>query len=193
MTLLRRLAPIFGPVFSKSRRAADRADRRAAGDLYDAIVAAARREGFYRDLSVPDTLDGRFELVALHTVLTCRRLAADGEEGAEIGQRVFDRMISDLDLNLRELGVNDPSLGKRVKEMARAFFGRRDAYAAALDSADPENLKEALGRNLYGTADAPGTALDRMTGYVTATAEALREQPLSNLRQGDIAFPDVPA
>ncbi|MYA42538.1 MAG: ubiquinol-cytochrome C chaperone, partial [Gemmatimonadetes bacterium] len=109
MTLLDRLETIFG----RERRRG----RAAARTLYARIVEAARHHHFYRVRGVPDTLDGRFELVALHTVLVCRRLAAEGADGAGPGQYLFDIMIEDLDVNLRELGVNDPSLGRRVKEM----------------------------------------------------------------------------
>ena len=160
MTLLARLDTIFG----KERRH----DRAAARALYARIVEAARREHFYRARGVPDTLDGRFELLALHTVLVCRRFAAEGAAGAGPGQRLFDAMIEDLDVNLRELGVNDPSLGRRVKEMARAFYGRRDDYAAALDGGDRDALERA----------------------VETAAQMLDSQPLDAIAAATVRFPD---
>jgi len=169
-----------------------RLKRRTAQSLYAQIIQFARRPAFYRDHGVPDTLDGRFELLALHTVLVCRRLAAEGEGGAELGQFVFDAMIEDLDVNLRELGVNDPSLGRRVKEMARAFFGRRDVYAAALDSGDRQALEEAVLRNLYGTVDEAGDAVPRLSDYVEQAATMLAGLPMARLQEPRLDFPDVP-
>lgn len=169
-----------------------RAKRQTAQSLYAQIVQFARRPAFYRDHHVPDTLDGRFELLALHTVLVCRRLAAEGEGGAELGQFVFDTMIEDLDVNLRELGVNDPGLGKRVKEMARAFFGRRDAYAAALDGGDRAALEDAVLRNLYGTVDEPGDAVPQLSDYIEQAAAGLATLPMARLEEPRLDFPDVP-
>jgi len=182
MTLLDRLETIFG---GERRRG-----RAAARTLYARIVEAARHDHFYRARGVPDTLDGRFELVALHTVLVCRRLAAEGADGAESGQYLFDVMIEDLDVNLRELGVNDPSLGRRVKEMARAFYGRRDAYAAALDSADRAALERAVARNLYGTLEPKPGNVAWAADYIEAAAQGLDRLPLSAIAGADIRFPE---
>ena len=182
MTLLDRFATIFG---QERRRG-----RAAARALYARIVEAARHDRFYRARGVPDTLDGRFELVALHTVLVCRRLAADGAAGAEAGQHLFDTMIEDLDVNLRELGVNDPSLGRRVKEMARAFYGRRDAYAAALDGGDRGALERAVARNLYGTLEPAPDDVAWAADYIEAAARALDGLPLSAIAGADVRFPE---
>ena len=185
MTLLNRLGTGFG---RESRR-----DRAQARQLYARIVGAARREHFYRARGVPDTLDGRFELVALHTVLVCRRLAAEGEAGAAPGQHLFDAMIEDFEVNLRELGVNDPSLGRRIKEMARAFYGRRDAYAAALDGGRRAALEEAVARNLYGTVAPTPEHVAGMADYIEAAARALDGLPLSAFAAASVSFPDPDA
>ena len=182
MTLFDRLATIF----DKERQRG----RAAARTLYARIVEAARHEHFYRVRGVPDTLDGRFELLALHTVLVCRRLAAEGEAGAVPGQHLFDVMIEDLEVNLRELGVNDPSLGRRVKEMARAFYGRRDAYAAALDGGDRAALERAVARNLYGTLDPAPENIVWASAYIEAAARMLDRLSLSAIAAADIRFPE---
>ena len=185
MSLIHRLETIFG----KERRR----DRAAAGALYALIVRAARRQHFYRMRGVPDTLDGRFELLALHTILVCRRLAAEAEAGARLGQHVFDLMIEDLEVNLRELSVNDPSLGRRIKEMARAFYGRRDAYAAALDGGDRSALERAVARNLYGTVAPAQDDVAWAADYVEAAAQMLDRQPLSALAAAAVEFPEPAA
>ncbi|MXW93461.1 MAG: ubiquinol-cytochrome C chaperone [Rhodospirillaceae bacterium] len=182
MTLLDR----FSTIFDKDRRR----NRASAGALYACIVAAARHEHFYRVRGVPDTLDGRFELLALHVVLVCRRLAAEGPAGAAAGQHLFDVMIEDLDMNLRELGVNDPSLGRRVKEMARAFYGRCGAYAAALDGGDRPALEGAVARNLYGTLDPAPANVTWAADYIEAVAGALDRLSLPAVAAADIRFPE---
>ena len=176
----------FATIFDKERRRG----RAAARTLYARIVEAARHEHFYRVRGVPDTLDGRFELLALHTVLVCRRLAAEGAAGAGPGQHLFDIMIEDLEVNLRELGVNDPSLGRRVKEMARAFYGRRDAYAAALDSGDRAALERAVARNLYGTLGPAPENVVWASAYIEAAARILDRLSLPAIAAADIRFPE---
>jgi cytochrome b pre-mRNA-processing protein 3 len=145
------------------------AARKEAEAMYAAIVSQARRPQFYAELGVPDTLDGRFELVALHTFLVLRRLKARGEAGNS-GQSLVDLFVEDMDASLRELGASDLGVGRRVKAMAQALYGRISAYEAGLDgSADA--LEAALRRNLFGTAPEPGPrpgSLAALAGYVRA-------------------------
>src|SRR5687767_10591046 len=109
----------------------DRGGRaQTAAALYAAAVAQARQPAFYVALGVPDTLEGRFELIVLHVHLLCRRLGALGESGAALAQALFDCMFRDMDRNLRELGVGDPSLPRRIKAMLEAYYGRIKAYDA---------------------------------------------------------------
>lgn len=109
-----------------------RAARRERGDkLYAAIVAQARSESFYRDCGVPDTVDGRFDLIVLHTYIVLDRLRAEGEAGRKLSQQLFDTLFDDMDRSLREMGVGDLSVGKHVKRMASGFYGRMKAYDEA--------------------------------------------------------------
>ena len=87
---------------------------------------------FYRALGVPDTLDGRFDLVALHAFLLIHRLQDAPDPGPALAQAVFDAMFSDMDNNLREIGVSDLSVGKRMRAMWEAFHGRAKVYATAI-------------------------------------------------------------
>jgi cytochrome b pre-mRNA-processing protein 3 len=132
--------------------------RRRGFELYTATVGAARDPVYFTDLAVPDTLDGRFDLVGLFVALLIRRLRAleasareDGPEKRETGlaQAVFDAMFADMDFNLRELGVSDMSIGRRVRAMWEAFHGRALAYEAPLAAADPSALAVALQRNVW--------------------------------------------
>jgi cytochrome b pre-mRNA-processing protein 3 len=165
----------------------------AAERLYAALVAQARMEAFYRAGRVPDTLDGRFELVVLHAFLVLRRLKAAGPEGAGLAQALFDRMFVDMDESLREIGVGDLGVGRRVKQMAQAFYGRAGAYEAALEAGVARTLEGALRRNLYGTVpEEEGLPLAAMAGYLRQAAAALAAQPASALLAGTVNFPAPP-
>jgi cytochrome b pre-mRNA-processing protein 3 len=140
--------------------------QKRAEELYAAVVAQARRPEFYARLGVPDSLDGRFELIALHLFLALRRLKAAGE--GEAGQALVDRFVADMDASLREMGAGDLGVGRRVKAMAQGLYGRIAAYEDGL--AQPGGrLEEALRRNLYGTAPEPDAAvLGLVADYVRA-------------------------
>ena len=125
--------------------------------LYGAAVRAARDPWLYHSLGIPDTLDGRFDLICLHAYLLIRLLMAQPSPGPELAQAVFDAMISDMDVNLREMGVGDLSVGKGVRRMWEAFHGRAAAYGAAMS--EPAALTAAIARNVWrGTAPPPGAA-----------------------------------
>jgi cytochrome b pre-mRNA-processing protein 3 len=164
----------------------------AAVNLYEAIVQQAREPLFYAVLGVPDTVNGRFEMVALHAFLVLRRLKAAAEPAAALGQALFDTMFADMDLSLREMGAGDLGVGKRVKAMAEGFYGRIAAYDAALTSAAPDDLAEALRRNVYGTvkppAAIPAEAIRMLAIYVRASAESLASQPDAELAAGTPRF-----
>ena len=165
-----------------------RPEAKPAADLYAQAVAQARQPGFYTDLEVPDTLDGRFELVSLHVYLLLRRLRADHRRTARLAQALFDEMFDDMDGSVRELGAGDLGVGPRVKKMARNFYGRIKAYDAGLDGSRAD-LREALRRNLYGNLEAvSGSALDAVAGYMAQTDAALAGRSLDQLLQGRIDF-----
>jgi cytochrome b pre-mRNA-processing protein 3 len=164
--------------------------------LYGAIVAQARSPVFYMHYGVPDSVEGRFELIVLHLVLILRRLGADQAAasprrlplgpGSSVGQRLFDVFCRDLDDNLREMGVGDLAVPRKMRQFGEAFYGRQAAYGAALDSADPQELEKALARNILGEADAAAAPLAR---YVRAAAVQLDAQGEDALIAGKAAFP----
>lgn len=169
--------------------------RRSAGAparlLYDRVVAQARLPVFYAEAGVPDSVDGRFELVALHCFLLLRRLRADGAATAALRQKLFDWMFADMDASLRELGAGDLGVARRVKHMAKGFYGRIAAYDRGLD--DPGTvLAAALRRNLYGTVEVLPEQVAAMADYVRASAAGLARQPATALLQGTVEF-GVPA
>ncbi len=136
-----------------------------ASTLYGAIVAQARNPIFYEELGVPDTVSGRFEMVVLHVVLVLERL-----EDKAMGQRIFDLYCKDMDQSLREMGVGDLGVPKRMKKMAEAFYGRSAAYRSALSARDSHGLATAIARNVFDHADAPARLL---SAYAIASADVL--------------------
>ncbi|RAU22718.1 hypothetical protein CU669_07445 [Paramagnetospirillum kuznetsovii] len=166
---------------------------RIAHALYVTIIEQSRRPEFYVRHGVPDTLDGRFDLIVLHAFLVMRRLkgiTSAGEEARAISQALFDLMFDDMDQNLREMGVGDMSVGKRVKQMARAFYGRVAAYEAALGG---DGMAGALIRNLYGTVEAPPPPESpvAMAAYALQCAESLDGQDDSAILSGRVTFAEV--
>ena len=105
---------------------------------------------FYLALGVPDTAEGRFDLIVLHVHLLFRRLSGQGAEMQAIGQGVFDRFVTDMDDSLREMGTGDLAVPKRMRVMGEAFYGRAEAYDAALSAQGDDALTAALARNVYG-------------------------------------------
>jgi cytochrome b pre-mRNA-processing protein 3 len=156
--------------------------------LYGAAVAAARAPALYAVLGVPDTLDGRFEMVGLHAFLLIDRLRREASPGPDLAQAVFDAMFSDMDVTLREMGVGDLSVGKRVREMWEAFHGRAAAYEAALADSDDGALSAALGRNVWRGVTPPQGAPEALARMARAQQAGLAEQNLAALATGDARF-----
>jgi cytochrome b pre-mRNA-processing protein 3 len=161
--------------------------RNQAHAAYALIVARARAPVFFIEWGVPDTLDGRFELIALHTFLVLNRLKSDRPATAEFAQQLFDTMFADLDRGLREMGASDIGVGRRVKDMAKGFYGRIVAYERGLATGG-ESLDEALRRNLYGTVTPSPDAVAAMAHYVQRQVAALAELPTALFLDGDIRF-----
>lgn len=173
---------------------AKRANRNLIEQLHGEIVAAARRPALYVDFRAPDTLDGRFEMIALHAGLVLRRLSAISGLGADIAQDLADCVFTHFDDALREMGVSDTSVPKRMKKMAEAFYGRNKAYAEGLADAADDRLEQALARNVYGVetvAEAP--AAPGLARYMRACVAALDAQGVDDFAAGRILFPDPTA
>lgn len=159
----------------------------AANAIYGSIVRQSRRTEFYTDLGVADTVDGRFDMIVLHAALVIRRLTAAGGAGPRVAQKVFDVMFLDMDHSLREMGVGDLSVGKHVKGMAKAFYGRAAAYEQGL-AEDPALLKQALRRNLYRKTEPTDAQVEVMCAYVSRQAAALDGQSLESLLGGALGW-----
>jgi cytochrome b pre-mRNA-processing protein 3 len=171
----------------KGLRRANRHER-AGFALYGAAVAAARERYLYESLGVPDTLDGRFDLISLYAFLLIHRLRGLSESGAALAQAVFDAMFADMDMNLRELGVGDLSVGKRVRGMWEAFHGRANVYSAALQAGDRLALEAALARNVWRGGPPPVGSPAALARLVLAQAACLMTQAPAALASGEARF-----
>jgi cytochrome b pre-mRNA-processing protein 3 len=164
--------------------------------LYGVIVAQARSVAFYADYRVPDTVEGRFDLVVLHLVLLLNRLGRRAETarglGQELlGQELFDAFCRDLDANLREMGVGDLAVPKRMRAFAEAFYGRQAAYLAALDAADERVFEKALARNIFAAGNDAGA--DKLARFARAAVTSLDAQDDGALMRGEVVFPSPEA
>jgi cytochrome b pre-mRNA-processing protein 3 len=152
--------------------------------IYGAIVAQARLPYFYDQLGVPDTVEGRFEMILLHLVLVLRRVGAHGA----VAQALFDRFCLDMDHNLRELGVSDLGVPRKMRAFAEAFYGRAAAYDHALASEAKDDLATALARNVWGF-EAVGLAAHGLAAYVRRSVAALERAETEELSR--FAWPHV--
>jgi len=172
------------PLFRRNRR-----DDSIDG-LYGAIVAQARLPIFYAAHGVPDSVEGRLEMIMLHTVLLLNRVKGEGEALSALGQAVFDRFCQDMDDNLREMGVGDLAVPKQMRRIGAAFFGRARVYQAALAAAELEPLVDALRRNIYRDKPAAESSALRLASYVRNAAEHLRGIDNAALVEGRLSYPE---
>jgi len=170
---------MFGRLFTKDPLKA------RARVLYDAVLDAARKPALYGPDGAPDTVDGRFDMIVLHAILLLRRLRDGGEPGKRLAQLVFDIMFDDMDAALREMGTGDLSVGKRIKAMGEAFYGRAKAYEAALAAGDEAALAEAIARNMFDADPEAGSRSAAFAGYAMRSATQLAGQSPESLIEGD--------
>ncbi len=166
-----------------------RRPERAGYLVYGSAVAAARTPIFYERWGVPDTLDGRFDMVGLHVYLLIERINTPPTKvNAALAQAVFDAMFNDMDINLREMGVGDLSVGAKMRQMWEAFHGRAKAYGAALQAPVPlDALANALARNVW-RGDATAAAPDRLADYVLTQINGLASQDAAEIAAGRVFF-----
>jgi cytochrome b pre-mRNA-processing protein 3 len=168
-------------------------DRDPARRLYAEIVAQARQPRFYAEWGVPDTVEGRFDMISLHAALLFRRLRT-GDAEKLLAQDIFDVFFEDMDGSLREMGVGDIVVPKRIAAMGEAFYGRAQSYSEGLDSDDPLVLADAVARNLIGAEEGASAVPDQaraLADYSRAVAKALEAQSDEALRNGQISWPSA--
>ena len=167
-------------------------EKETAHKLYRVIVEQAREVAFYRDLGVADTFDGRFDMITLHMVLVMRRMKNDVDQTRELSQALFDFMFDDFDMNLREQGIGDMGVLARIKNLAKAFYGRLEAYDAGLSQQDDAVLSAALERNLYMENEATEANLATIVSYMKRESDRLEKMDISQIMEGVLSFGPAP-
>jgi cytochrome b pre-mRNA-processing protein 3 len=192
-------ATIFSPGMTTFRRTPSGMFKRIFGSgaaanwkitdaLYEQIVAAARQPLLYAEWNVPDTPLGRFEMIALHVFLVLHRLRGEAGDARDVAQNLTDTFFADVEHSIRELGIGDLGVPKRMKKLARMFYGRAVAYGEAIDRDDRASLAAALARNVRPD-EASWAQAAELAGYALAVHRGLASQPLSGLTSGRIEFP----
>jgi cytochrome b pre-mRNA-processing protein 3 len=166
-------------------------DRVAGQALYEAAIAQARQPALYTDLRAPDTVEGRFELYTLHVVLLLHRLKGQGGEATRISQALFDAYLLALDETLREMGVGDLSVGKKMRKLGEAFYGRAKAYQAALAAEDVAELQALVSRTVYAGVEAP--PCEALTAYIQRCVAGLAATPTGETLAARVTWPEIAA
>ncbi len=174
-------------IFARWR--ARRASRAVIEQILGEIVAAARRPALYQALEAPDRIDGRFELLTLHAGLVLRRLKTLGGLADAMAQELVNSVFLHFDDTLREMGLSDIAVSKRLKAMGRAFYGRNAAYAAALEEGSAARLAAGARAQRLWRADATAPRAGALASYVASLDAALAAIPLDTFATGDFRFP----
>ena len=168
-----------------------KANQVLVGQQYERITAAARSPVFYETMDVPDTVMGRFEMITVHLLLYLRRTGTAGHASAGIAQEVVDAFFEDVDHSIRELGIGDMGVPKRMKKLARMFYGRVKSYGEALNEGDRTVLAEALRRNIHPDRLDSAPSMQALADWMLQTSQALKDTPEDVLAAGRLSFPAV--
>jgi len=158
--------------------------------VYEAIVAQARQTELYSDLGVSDTIDGRFDMIVLHNDAVMCHMQAGEEPDRAFAQALIDELFRDMDRSLREMGVGDMGVGKRVKKMASVYYGRASAYARARTAGD-KSLATALMRNVFEGDELHAASAERLARYAGRLHDAVVSMDRGQIRDGKLDFPDL--
>ncbi len=154
-------------------------------------MAQSRMPFLYADFGVPDTVMGRFDMLALHTYLMARRLKADDSEIANsLSQDIFDLFVADIERALRELGIGDTTVPKRKKKMVRSFYGQIDDFDDAMNNGDKTNLAEAAAKRYLTEGDGDSLSLAQ---YMFDQESNLMEQPMKGILRGQLMWQASPS
>lgn len=161
--------------------------------VYAQIVAKARQPWLYLNAGVPDTVTGRFDMITLHSFFVMEHLSAKGDKERVFSQALFDEVFLDMDHSLREMGVGDLSVGKKVRKMSEMFYGACNGYRTALENPEParkQALSDALKRNITGNDDRP-EQLTSLVGYAMQAKAQIEAIPVKSFITGKLDWPDL--
>lgn len=164
--------------------------------LYHTAMQQARNPIFFEDMSVPDTVEGRFEMVCAHVALIIARISIEIEENTNdpdlmaLSQALFDAMFTDMEESLRQIGIGDMGIPRRMKYMMQSLNGRIHLIGAAAYENDEQQLNKAIKKNIYGTVEkaVPKKIIDLMRVYLIETAQILKDQSIQDFLNGNVRF-----
>ena len=178
------------PLNPLSRLMQWRSGRSSSDKLYGAIVAQARLPVFYQSLSIPDSLQGRFALLSLHLFAVLHRLKGDGAEALALAQKLMDRFSKDMEAVLREIGVSDLRIPKRMRGLAASSHAMLGSYETSY-AGDDAAFAAAIAGSLPLDPESAGLSSELLASYLRASIERLERQPLASLQAGTLDFPEV--
>jgi len=177
--------PFFNSYTSSNYKKRDLID-----GYYDKIIKVSRSKVFYTKLMVPDTIDGRFDLLILFSIILTFFLSKTGVKGKEISQVLFDKMFLDLDLTLREMGAGDTGVHIKIKKMIDSYMGRQKVYCQCFEKNDFETLKIHLIKNVYRNISDFGSSTKLLTDYCESCFSLLKKTTNDSLLSNQFCFPE---
>ena len=159
--------------------------------FYQKIIDVSRNKVFYSKFNVPDTLDGRYDLLALFSIILTFSLSRTGEKGIELSQILFDRIFLDLDLSLREMGAGDAGVHIKIKDMIKSYMGRQKSYCNCFETNDFFKLKKSLINNVYRNVDQLSDEPEKLTKYCKICVYEFRNKNVDYFLSKKFCFPKV--
>ena len=160
--------------------------------FYNKLVEQARQPYFYKELNIPDTVEGRFEMILLHVFVPIHLFKGKSETDDQFCQDLFDAFFADMDRNLREMGVGDLSVGKKVKKLAESFYGRAFAYEEALSLPEPnltKTLTKTILKNIYDSNESVLREAKSLAVYTKSQVELFKSETFSSLMDINPLYP----
>ncbi len=160
--------------------------------IYPKIVEKARQPGFYLDCAVPDTVEGRFEMILLHLAIVFHRFRDGTDADRSVAQRVVEAFFTDMDRSLREMGIGDTSVPKKMKKLGQAYNGRLQAYHRALDARDTDDFSAIVIRNVMARDAGTETDAERAGAAIIADYSMRLVERLATVSIEDLIHMDLP-
>ena len=159
--------------------------------IYEKIVSISRKEKFYTHLEVPDSFDGRFDMLILFTILVVYKLTLIQPHGQSLAQKLFDILFEDLDYSLRELGAGDMGVASRIKKMSSAYLGRQKSYCDALKNNELKHLITSLNNNVYRNVNVDQKKIELLALFCFQTVKKLNSYTEKDILLGNFDFPKI--
>ena len=159
--------------------------------IYEKIVSISRKKKFYTHLEVPDSFDGRFDMLILFTILVVYKLTLIQPHGQSLAQKLFDILFEDLDYSLRELGAGDMGVASRIKKMSSAYLGRQKSYCDALKNNELKHLITSLNNNVYRNVNVDQKKIKLLALFCFQTVKKLNSYTEKDILSGNFDFPKI--